>query len=123
MVSTRSENFHIRCFFIVFKVNEFKVSSYVNFINVLRTKFSYKRRIGSLESGFERTFIQKMRAKNVDEIDFLCFTFQFLLALLKLRIPCALIATTYLYQKSLNLYKLFNEMVLYFCTSKSVKTL
>jgi hypothetical protein len=41
----------------------------VNFINILRTNFSYERRFGSLESGFERTFVQKMRAKNVDEID------------------------------------------------------
>jgi hypothetical protein len=44
----------------------------VNFINVLRTNLSYKRRFSSLESGFERTFVRKMRAKNVDEIDGWC---------------------------------------------------
>jgi hypothetical protein len=31
--------------------------------------FLYKRCFGSLESGFERNFGQKMRAKNIDEID------------------------------------------------------
>ncbi len=44
----------------------------VNFINVLRTNFLYKHRFGSLESSFERTFVQKMRAKNVDEINPRC---------------------------------------------------
>jgi hypothetical protein len=46
-----------------------KLTVGVNFINVLCTNFSYKRRFGSLEFGFEQTFVQKMCAKNVDEID------------------------------------------------------
>jgi len=41
----------------------------VNFINVLHANFLYERRFGSLESGFEQTFVRKMCAKNVDEID------------------------------------------------------
>ncbi len=31
--------------------------------------FLYECRFGSLESGFERTFVRKMYAKNIDEID------------------------------------------------------
>jgi len=46
-----------------------KLTPGVNFINVLHTNFSYQRRFGSLKSGFELTFVQKMRTKNVDEID------------------------------------------------------
>ncbi len=51
----------------------------VNFINILRTNFSYERRFGSFFSTYvrtyvqkkaaEKTFVQKTRAKNVDEID------------------------------------------------------
>jgi hypothetical protein len=40
----------------------------VNFINVLY-KHLYECHFGSLESGVERTFEQKMGAKNVDDID------------------------------------------------------
>jgi hypothetical protein len=41
----------------------------VNFFNVLCTIFLYKRRFGSLESGFEQNLVQKMRSNNIDEID------------------------------------------------------
>ncbi len=43
--------------------------TWLSFINVLHTNVPYERRFGSLESGFEQTFVQKMRAKNVDQID------------------------------------------------------
>jgi hypothetical protein len=42
---------------------------YVNFINTLRTNFLYEHCFGSLESGFEQTYEQKIHAKNIDEID------------------------------------------------------
>ncbi len=41
----------------------------VIFINILCAFFLYKRCFGSLRSEFEQTFVQKMREKNVDEID------------------------------------------------------
>ncbi len=44
----------------------------VNFINILRTSFLYKRRFGSffqLHFGFVKNFVQKIHAFNVDEID------------------------------------------------------
>jgi len=46
-----------------------KLSPGVYFINILGTIFLYERRFSRLESGFEQTFVQKMRAKNPDEID------------------------------------------------------
>jgi len=45
----------------------------VNFINILRTNFSYDRHFGSffyLHFGFVEKFVQKTRAYNVDEIDY-----------------------------------------------------
>jgi hypothetical protein len=47
-----------------------KLTPLVNFIDVLRTNFLYERCFESLESGFERTFVQKMHAKKEGEIDF-----------------------------------------------------
>jgi hypothetical protein len=45
----------------------------VNFINVLRTNFSYKRRFGNVRVTRKKlpkpTFVRKIRAFNVDEID------------------------------------------------------
>jgi hypothetical protein len=46
----------------------------INFTNVKRTNFLYERCFGSFEqtfvqNGFEQTFVRKMRAKKVDEID------------------------------------------------------
>jgi len=48
----------------------------VNFINILRTNFSYKRRFGSFynlhvtrKKAAEMTFVQKICVFNVDEID------------------------------------------------------
>jgi len=45
----------------------------VNFINILRTNFSYDHRFGSffqLHFGFVKKFVQKTRAYNIDEIDY-----------------------------------------------------
>jgi len=40
----------------------------VNFINIIRTNFSYELRFSSYVLSFEK-FVQKTRAYNVDEID------------------------------------------------------
>ncbi len=50
-----------------------KLTPIVNFINVKRANFSYKRWFWQLFSSYmyvaETTFVRKKRAKNVDEID------------------------------------------------------
>jgi len=53
-----------------------KLTSGVNFINIIRALFSYKSRFGSFFSSYmyvvkaaQMTFVRKARAYNVDEID------------------------------------------------------
>ncbi len=62
--------------FFLFNKDFFFFSPGVNFINILRTNFSYKRRFGSFyyvhvtrKKAAEMTFVQKTRSFNVDEID------------------------------------------------------